>query len=89
MARTLEYPFLDSDAIAEQHTGRTVAEIFADEGEEGFRELESAVLQVNSQMHLDFTLDLQGPTIVKVPHKHEDTKLLKSKPTLARTPKTL
>lgn len=45
-ARALKYPFLDSDQIAQAHDGRTISEIFEAEGEEGFRELESAVLQV-------------------------------------------
>lgn len=44
-ARALKYPFLDSDQIAQAHDGRTISEIFEAEGEEGFRELESAVLQ--------------------------------------------
>jgi shikimate kinase len=35
---------IDSDAVIEAATGRTVREIFADEGEEAFRTLESAAL---------------------------------------------
>ena len=51
-ARALKYPFLDSDEIAQAHDGRTIAEIFDEEGEEGFRELESAVLQVSASWGL-------------------------------------
>jgi shikimate kinase len=48
-AQALKYPFLDSDHIAQAHDGRTISEIFETDGEEGFRELESAVLQVTSR----------------------------------------
>ena len=42
----LKYPLLDTDALIEQSTSRTVAEIFEQEGEESFRELETSVLKV-------------------------------------------
>ncbi len=35
---------IDSDAVIEQATGRTVRQIFADDGEEAFRKLETAAL---------------------------------------------
>jgi shikimate kinase len=35
---------IDSDTVIEQATGRTVRQIFADDGEEAFRELETAAL---------------------------------------------
>jgi shikimate kinase len=35
---------IDSDAVIEANTGRTVREIFADDGEDAFRELETAAL---------------------------------------------
>lgn len=43
LARRLGYRFVDLDREAERLAGRTVAEIFADEGEERFRELEARV----------------------------------------------
>ena len=49
VARALQYPFLDSDEIAEAHAASPISQIFADEGEEAFRELESAVLQVHAK----------------------------------------
>lgn len=45
LAERLGRPFLDSDALIEARTGRTVAEIFAADGEPGFRALESEVLR--------------------------------------------
>lgn len=47
LASALQYPFLDSDKIAEQHADARIAEIFERDGEEAFRDLESAVLQVS------------------------------------------
>ncbi|HEY3484769.1 MAG TPA: shikimate kinase, partial [Ilumatobacteraceae bacterium] len=37
-------PFFDSDELIEAATGRTVREIFADDGEDAFRALEQAAL---------------------------------------------
>ncbi|MFM7687702.1 MAG: shikimate kinase [Actinomycetota bacterium] len=38
-------PVLDTDALIEQRTGRTVRDIFADDGEAAFREIEAEVLR--------------------------------------------
>jgi shikimate kinase len=40
----LNRPLLDSDAVIEERTGRTVREIFASDGEPAFRALETEVL---------------------------------------------
>jgi shikimate kinase len=44
LAARLGRPFLDSDEVIESRTGRTVAEIFAAEGEPAFRRVETEVL---------------------------------------------
>ena len=44
VARQLGWDFLDSDAQVEARAGRTVAQIWAAEGESGFRELEAEAL---------------------------------------------
>jgi shikimate kinase len=44
LAQSLGYRFLDADTTLEETAGRSIPEIFADAGEEGFRALESAVL---------------------------------------------
>ena len=41
----LGWPYLDSDEWVERHTGRTVPEIFAADGEAAFRAQESAALE--------------------------------------------
>ena len=45
LAARLGRPFLDADEHLEARAGRTIREIFAAEGEPGFRERESAVLR--------------------------------------------
>jgi shikimate kinase len=44
VAAALDWDFADADTALEQATGRTVAELYATEGEAGFRDRESAVL---------------------------------------------
>lgn len=45
LARALEYTFFDSDTLVEQGTQSSVAQLFEEEGEEGFREAETQVMQ--------------------------------------------
>jgi shikimate kinase len=51
LAEALGYRFLDADSVLERAAGRTIPEIFAAEGEEGFRALESAVLDQLASWH--------------------------------------
>jgi shikimate kinase len=44
LARLLERGFLDSDREVERRAGRTITEIFHDDGEARFRELEAVVI---------------------------------------------
>lgn len=44
LAEALGYRFLDADSVIEQAAGQPIPAIFAAEGEEGFRDLETAVL---------------------------------------------
>lgn len=45
LARRLTWNFLDLDGVIERHEGRSVAKIFADDGEAAFRAAESHVLR--------------------------------------------
>lgn len=45
LAAELGWPFLDLDAEIEREAGRTIGEIFEEEGEETFRTLEAAALR--------------------------------------------
>lgn len=51
LAAALGYGFLDADAELEKATRCTIAEIFASEGEAGFRAFESATLNVLAEQH--------------------------------------
>ena len=51
LAAQLGYRFLDADHSLEQVAGRSIPEIFASEGEAGFRQLESAVLNQIASWH--------------------------------------
>ena len=44
LATELGYRFFDTDDLIEKVAGKTIKEIFADDGEESFRELEGLVL---------------------------------------------
>jgi shikimate kinase len=43
LAERLELPFMDVDQVIEERVGKPIAEIFADDGEPAFRELETSV----------------------------------------------
>ena len=51
LAEALGYRFLDADTALEQVAGRSIATLFAEEGEEGFRNLETAVLDRLASFH--------------------------------------
>jgi len=51
LAELLGYRFLDADSSIEQVAGRSIPELFASEGESGFRDLEAAVLNQIASWH--------------------------------------
>ena len=51
LAQALGYRFVDADTAIEQVAGRTIPSLFADEGEAGFRRLETAVLGQIASWH--------------------------------------
>ncbi len=51
LAQLLGYRWLDADQVLETVTGRRISTLFAQEGEEGFRRLETAVLGQIGQWH--------------------------------------
>lgn len=50
LAQALDVPFLDTDHTIESQAGRTIAEIFAEEGEAAFRQREADVIEQFSQL---------------------------------------
>jgi shikimate kinase len=64
LARRLLWNFLDLDAVVERHAGRSIAQIFDEDGEAAFREMESHVLrQVVSKP--DTVVALGGGTLIE------------------------
>lgn len=51
LARALGYRFIDADDALERTAGRSIPQIFAEDGEEGFRAMETAVLDQLAQWH--------------------------------------
>lgn len=51
VARALGEDFLDTDAVVEQRAGKSVSEIFVDDGEGAFRELEAAAVADSLAAH--------------------------------------
>jgi shikimate kinase len=45
IAQRLQLPFRDTDSVIEEESGRSVSDIFLEDGEEAFRALEKAVLR--------------------------------------------
>src|SRR5581483_7875901 len=59
LAKIMAVPFTDSDELVEQATGRSVAELFADEGEPAFRAAERAAI-LDALRGFDGVLSLGG-----------------------------
>jgi len=51
LAAALKYTFVDTDAWVEEEAGKTIQQIFAEKGEEYFRQLETVVLQKTGSMN--------------------------------------
>jgi shikimate kinase len=62
LAKALGLKLVDTDAVIEQRTGRSIADIFAAEGEAGFRRIEEEVIRDALQTH-DGILSLGGGAV--------------------------
>ncbi len=62
MAEELGIRFIDLDAYIVNREFRTIPQIFADEGEPGFRKLETRYLQEVCELYEDFVLSTGGGT---------------------------
>ncbi len=64
LAQQLGYRFLDTDSLISQAAGKSISEIFATEGEEAFRELETKILsEVSSYKKL--TIATGGGIVIR------------------------
>lgn len=62
MAEELGIRFIDLDAYIVEREHRTIQEIFTEEGERGFRRLETRYLQEVCELYEDFVLSTGGGT---------------------------
>lgn len=74
LARALGAEFLDTDELIEEDTGKKIAEIFALEGEESFREMETRLLKKLGKRKQPFVLSAGGG----MPVRKENRELLRS-----------
>ena len=63
LADRLGVPFLDTDADVERVAGKAVSDVFVDDGEERFRELERAAVRSALETH-DGVLSLGGGAVL-------------------------
>jgi len=54
LSQTLSYPVIDTDQLIEKQQGRSIPEIFEEEGEDAFRDMETALLRslLNQSGHI-------------------------------------
>ena len=60
LSQKLSIPFFDLDAQVEEHAGKSIAEIFAKDGEEHFRMQEKEVLHIITESHESFVMACGG-----------------------------
>ncbi|MFM2338668.1 MAG: hypothetical protein RL115_1861 [Bacteroidota bacterium] len=62
LSEKLGLPFFDLDEQIVNHAGKSVTEIFAEQGEESFRLIEKDTLQLITQSHQSFIMSCGGGT---------------------------
>lgn len=65
LASALDVPLLDTDTAIEEATGRTIPEIFAEDGEPKFREIEEEIVAKSLAEH-DGVLSLGGGAVLSL-----------------------
>ena len=65
LAERLQVPFVDTDDEIEKAAGRTIRDIFAADGESGFRELESQAIERLSAAEQPSVISLGGGAILR------------------------
>lgn len=68
LAERLDWEFIDTDAEVERVAKRSIADIFADEGEEAFRKLEIEAIRANAQ-RAKCVLSLGGGAVMRQPNR--------------------
>ena len=60
LSQKLSFPFFDLDSQVEEYAGKSIAEIFAAEGEEQFRLIEKDALHIITESHESFVMACGG-----------------------------
>jgi len=68
LARTLGWPFVDTDALVEASDGRSIAQIFAHDGERAFREMERTAIGTACEMG-DAVIAVGGGALLDVENR--------------------
>ena len=63
VAERLDLPFADSDQLVEERAGKSVQDIFVDDGEQTFRDLERSIVAETLENH-DGVLSLGGGAVL-------------------------
>ena len=71
LSQTLGYPVVDTDALIVKRAGKPIRKIFENEGEEAFRDLESAVLSDFEQEHPTRRIIATGGGIILRPENRD------------------
>jgi shikimate kinase len=70
LAAALDRHFIDADAALEEITDRTVAEVFAEDGERGFRAIEADVLEELLEHHEPAVIASGGGVVLNGENRH-------------------
>ena len=73
LGKDLGSKVVDTDDLIEEEQGKKIADIFADEGEEAFRDMETSVLEELARSGKDLVISLGGG----MPVREENRRLLK------------
>jgi shikimate kinase len=65
LGEKLHLPVVDSDAVIQQRTGKSIAGIFAESGESGFRDIEESVIAEIVQNNEPMILSTGGGVILR------------------------
>lgn len=65
VAQSLDFEFVDTDEEIEKKTGQSIAQIFAESGEDEFRRIETEVLKACSQLNQRQVISTGGGIVVR------------------------
>ena len=69
LSKTLSRRLIDTDLVIESETGRTIAEIFSEVGQEGFRDLESSQIVSLASIAEPAIISLGGGAILRAENR--------------------